>query len=528
MRTMPDDATLLRRYTEDRSEAAFAELVRWHLDRVYSTAVRRVGNDAHLAEDVTQTVFVALARRAAALARHPHLSGWLYLTTRNAAANVVRHERRRKARELEAQAMQDISSPVASEPDWSRVAPILDAAIDELSASDRTAVLLRFVDRCAFADIGTRLRLTEDAARRRVDRSLDKLRERLARRGITSSSAALGLALANHAVVAAPASLAATVTGTAMAAAPALGASTIELLHIMTATKLAGSIAAVALLIVALGTATYEMRGRHAAEAALAAAGQDYAARAAKLHDLERRTYAAERDATQLKKNVDDARATRATSAAAAARTPGLYPEGRAFLARHPEVKQALIESSNASLNYKWAALYQSLRFTPAQIEQFQVLMRANRAIAPSLGSDGKILFLPTGDDMSTGKVDSRLRDLLGDDGLRKCQEFGLLIPARELTAQVAGALCFTVTPLTAEQSAQLVQIIARSQSNASVSQAGTYDWDAVVAKAQGLLSAPQLVALANARAQAAEQTQSLKSILHPIPAPGALPPICP
>jgi hypothetical protein len=241
-----------------------------------------------------------------------------------------------------------------------------------------------------------------------------------------------------------------------------------------------------------------------------------------KLRGLEQRVQIAEQGATQLKKNVDEARAARAAISA-----PSLFAEGKAFLARHADVKQALVEMSNASLNYKWAALYQSLHFTPAQIEQFQALMRANRAIAPNLGSDGKILFLPTGESMSTGKIDSRLRDLLGDEGLRKCQEFGLLIPARELTAQVAGALCFTETPLTAEQSAQLVQIIARNQSNASVSQAGTYDWDAVVAQTRGLLSAPQLVALANARAQAAEQTSSLKSLLHPIPAPGAFPPIC-
>jgi hypothetical protein len=91
----------------------------------------------------------------------------------------------------------------------------------------------------------------------------------------------------------------------------------------------------------------------------------------------------------------------------------------------------------------------------------------------------------------------------------------------------VAGALCFTETPLTATQSAQLVQIIARSRSDPSVSQAGPYDWDAVVAQAQGLLSAPQRVALVNARAQAAKQTLSLKSILIPIPEPGAVPSIC-
>jgi hypothetical protein len=291
----------------------------------------------------------------------------------------------------------------------------------------------------------------------------------------------------------------------------------------MSTTKATLGIATIA-IIAALGTATYEIRESRAAEATLATARRDYDALVAKRRDLAQQTQAAEQDTARLRKNVYEASAARA---AVAAQATDPYAEGRVFLARHPEVKQVLVDMSNADLKYKWAALYQSLNFTPAQIEEFQALMRANRGIAPRLLSAGKIFTLPAGDGMSTGKVDSRLRDLLGADGLRKCQAFGLLIPARELTAQVAGALCFTETPLTAEQSAQLVQIIAGSRSDPSVSQAGPYDWDAVVVKAQSLLSAPQLRALANARAQAAEQTLSLKSILHPIPAPGALPPIC-
>src|SRR4051812_3506439 len=144
---MPDDATLLRRYAEIRAEDAFAELVRRHLDGVYSAALRRVGGDVHLAQDVAQQVFVALARKAASVARHPVLSGWLYITTRNEAANVVRRERRRKTREQEANAMHDVLLNQPSDADWNRVAPLLDAVIDELNESERTVVLLRFVDR---------------------------------------------------------------------------------------------------------------------------------------------------------------------------------------------------------------------------------------------------------------------------------------------------------------------------------------------------------------------------------------------
>src|SRR5882724_5024411 len=97
------------------------------------------------------------------------------------------------------------NSPMNSEAaDWSGVAPVLDAVIDELAERDRTAVLLRFMERRAFVEIGAALGVSEDAARMRVERALDKLHALLSRRGIKSSSAALGVALANHAVVAAP------------------------------------------------------------------------------------------------------------------------------------------------------------------------------------------------------------------------------------------------------------------------------------------------------------------------------------
>jgi hypothetical protein len=326
--------------------------------------------------------------------------------------------------------------------------------------------------------------------------------------------------LTNHAVVAAPASLASTVTGASLAAAPVSVTAAVSLLSFMSTTKATLGIAVIAMIAV-LGTANNEVRARHAAETALAAAGRDYDMQVEKLRGLEQRALIAEQGATQLKKNADEARAARA-----AISEPSLFAEGRAFLARHAEVKQALVEMSNASVNYQWAPLYRSLNFSPAQIEEFQALMRVSRGMSPWF-SEGNLFTLPAGDVSLIGKAGSRLRDLLGEEGLRKSQEFAMLIPARELTAHVAGALCFTETPLTAAQSAQLVQIIARSRADPSVSQASPYDWDVVVAQAQGLLSAPQRVALVNARAQAAKQTLSLKSILNPIPEPGAVPSIC-
>src|SRR5438128_479660 len=129
------DQELLRDYTERRSEAAFAEVVRRHLDFVYSAASRML-RDAHLAEDVTQAVFVALAQNARQLTNRPILAGWLHRTAQNLAAKTVRSDVRRRAREQEAVAMNELLEPAA---DWQQIAPHLDNALGELSEPDRDA-----------------------------------------------------------------------------------------------------------------------------------------------------------------------------------------------------------------------------------------------------------------------------------------------------------------------------------------------------------------------------------------------------
>lgn len=233
------DAMLLRRYVAEGDEKAFAEFVRRRIDGVYAAALRRVGGDTHLAQDVTQQVFVALARRASALVDHPDITGWLYTTTRHHAANLVRAERRRKTRELKAHTMHEVSSGSPPAPDWSRVAPVLDDAIERLGTADRATILLRFVERRAFAEIGAMLGVSEDAARMRADRALDKLRGQLERRHVTSSSAALAAALASQAAVAAPAGLAATVSSAALAGGVAAsGVGAVAEILIMTKIKI--------------------------------------------------------------------------------------------------------------------------------------------------------------------------------------------------------------------------------------------------------------------------------------------------
>src|SRR2546422_6208154 len=132
---MTDDAQLLRQYTRERSEPAFGELVARHIDLVFSAAVRVVGGDRHLAQDVTQTVFADLARKARSLPSDVVLAGWLYRHACFTAAKTVRAERRRRIREKTAMELNALNDD--TEPNWEQIAPVLDEAVNQLDASDR-------------------------------------------------------------------------------------------------------------------------------------------------------------------------------------------------------------------------------------------------------------------------------------------------------------------------------------------------------------------------------------------------------
>ena len=253
---MSDDPSLLRRFASDRSELAFAELVERHVNLVYSAALRQVGGDAHRARDVSQQVFIELARHAPALLGHPVLTGWLYTTAHHIACKVMRAERRRRAREKETQSMDEIWHDAEPSADWSRLRPVLEEVMQDLGERDRTAVLLRFFEGRAFAEIGAVLSLTENAARMRVERALDKMRLRLGRRGVISTTSALGALLASQAVVAAPAGLGAAVAAAAVASAAAVGGGgALAITYFMGLTKLQTVVAGA--LIVAAGAGVF-------------------------------------------------------------------------------------------------------------------------------------------------------------------------------------------------------------------------------------------------------------------------------
>ncbi len=234
---MKTDQELLREFVASRAEHAFTELVSRHIGLVYSTACRETKGDATAAQDVTQLVFIELARKADNLQRHPTLAGWLYTSVRFVSANVRRSEQRRVHREEEAHSMNELFHSNEADPAWQELKPVLDDAMHELSDPDRTAVILRYFEGKNLREVGQVLRISENTARMRVDRALEKLQKLLARRGVTSTNSALAKTLTATAVVVPPAFVA----GVAKAALAATAISTVTastLFGIITMTKL--------------------------------------------------------------------------------------------------------------------------------------------------------------------------------------------------------------------------------------------------------------------------------------------------
>ncbi len=247
---MTESQKLLAEYVGNGSEAAFRELVSRYVDLVYSTALRLVNGDAHRAQDVTQTVFIDLARQASKLSSDSMLGGWLHRDTCFVASKMMRGEQRRQLRERQAAEMNAINN---DETNLDQIAPVLDDAIDGLAETDRQAILLRFYERMDLRSVGEALGSSENAAQKRVSRALEELRSALGRRGVTLSVVALGTALGAGVVKAAPAGLAAGISGPALAAAAGAGTTLTALKFMATTTKLKLAIAG-ALVVAGIAT----------------------------------------------------------------------------------------------------------------------------------------------------------------------------------------------------------------------------------------------------------------------------------
>jgi RNA polymerase sigma factor (sigma-70 family) len=256
-----DDLNLLQEYARRNSEEAFAALVSRHVNLVYSVALRQV-RDSHLAEEITQAVFIILARKADSLGDKTILPGWLCRTARYASANALTIQRRRQHREQEAY-MQSILNEAEPAETWNQIAPLLDGAMEQLDQKDHDALVLRFFENKNFAEVGASLGASEDAAKMRVNRALEKLRKIFTKRGVNSTTATLAGAISANSVQAAPATLVKTITAVALAKGATASLSTLTLVKAATiksaATFGAGSIGG---LFAVIGSAYVSFKAR--------------------------------------------------------------------------------------------------------------------------------------------------------------------------------------------------------------------------------------------------------------------------
>ncbi len=348
------DWRLLRKYVEEDSQAAFADLARRYTDLVYCTCLREIG-DAPLAEEAAQAVFLVLARKAPSFHRGTTLSSWLFQTALLTSKNVLRQEHRR--RRLEERAAIHMEQTTQCGPDgWEQAEPLLNDALQSLSAAQRGLVLQRFWEDRPLAEIGRALGITEDAARMRINRALERLRRWFAARNVLLSAAALaaGLPLA---VRPAPARCAEAVLRACLPPAglpaPASHVQTIAqgVIHTMTLKRLRLQLGAAALVAaLSLGTAGAVRITTQAKARTLAAEKQQDQARALAVLDRMYATYAAMHSFRCSVRNHEDPLSTDQVASYEIER-PNKIRFRRATLLGDPEMSgQALAISDGSSL----------------------------------------------------------------------------------------------------------------------------------------------------------------------------------
>jgi len=258
---------LLRDYAETGSEEAFRTVVERHIGMVYGVASRQL-KDRQLADEVTQAVFIALAKKAGRLPGKTIVAGWLFRAARFAAARIQRSESRRSYWENQAANMQ--ASADANETAWEQIVPCLNDALADLSSADRAAIILRFFESKSFEEVGDSLGTTPAAAKMRLSRALEKLRQNFSRRGVVMPVAILMAALSTHAAQAAPPGLAAFIVSSALAKSITTSTLTKAILFMTLKQKAAVTTAVIIVLLTGGGTTAYVLKNLKAPPVAAA------------------------------------------------------------------------------------------------------------------------------------------------------------------------------------------------------------------------------------------------------------------
>jgi RNA polymerase sigma factor (sigma-70 family) len=472
---MTEDARLLSQYAKDGSQDAFRQLVIRHVDLVFASAFIRVGRDSHLAEDVTQRVFTDLARKAASLSGRQDLTGWLYTAARFVATDIVRAERRRQRREIEAQSMNENAAQSPVSENWDRIQPILTKAIDALNPLDRQAVVMRYFGHQPFAEIALRLRLSEGAAQKRVERALEALRSRLGKFGVASTSTALALALADQSI-AAPTGLAIQVANVALAQIGTVSASTataIGLIHLMTS-KTTVTIATGVVLASLAGMVSEYSTVRKADQAVMTLTRQQEVLQ----HDISRLQTEAADDERRLAMAESSPKKRGQISGKD---TPANRLESPlAYVIAHPRAREAYVNQQVLLAKARYAGFFKLAGLAPDQESRFLAVIReqvntkldtldaatSQGLLDPSSSSAdarGKAIAMEQLNKQGAISGDQDLHNTLGDQAYQQYRQYSATLPAQTAVGEFATQLYSTGAPLTADQSQQLTQLVAQN-----------------------------------------------------------------
>lgn len=465
---MANDAQLLRRFLEGAQDA-FAELVRRHLALVYASALRRAAGDTALAREATQAVFLLLAKKAPHLCHRASVAGWLYSSAQLKVAEALRAERRRRVREHTAYLMHQMLTDGTSA-DWEQIHPVLDQAMLGLDGADREAVLLRYFEGLPFDDIAGRLLLTESAARKRVERALEKLRQSLARKGVSSSAAALAAVLGTQTGFAAPAGLAGTVTSAAAATfVPGPSPWLVSIVTLMTTTQKTTTVAVLVALLGA-GSAWYQ----HRAARDLAWEKSDLQHQLASL----RSDPPAKREALVVRLTPDASVTTSSAASSSAA------PAQSLATAIEAEQMRLFFATEWARLAEGALPLVEKLGLSADQVARYTAM--AERELQGT--------YLPG--PMAVNRYQTELREkwrnetreILGDEAFQHLQR---LQAAKGEVERIAGYLAYWDHALTGQQANQMLQVVAASEALVKAT-AGTLP-ESLVAQAGQILTPSQI-----------------------------------
>ena len=234
-----EDSELLRRFSETGNQAAFRALVERYTGMVYGVAFRRTG-DAHLSEEITQNVFLILARRADGLSIHRSLGAWLHGVTMRECYRLIRKETNRQ-RYLGMIREQQEARSESEEANWGAIRPHLDQLLSRLSSRDRDILILHYIEGLKFSEVGRKMGMSPAAAQKRSTRALEKISAYLKRYGVVASTAFLTKGLQAELVSTAPAGLVGKIGGASLTTTSAtMSAGTFgKILTTMTTSKLA-------------------------------------------------------------------------------------------------------------------------------------------------------------------------------------------------------------------------------------------------------------------------------------------------